>query len=416
MKSVFLLCVLTYKYSYFVHINCVINHLIKLLINSELHKMKLSEYNSINGFNQLLIQQIPKGLNYIYRGPFTENVSESILSLFESNLENQENIRNIRRKVYQVMVEGLQNATEHQAEKDKFYVGGDGIFILRKEKQSYYIITGNLVTNEEKENLIDKIRQINFLGEGKLNAYHKKILLESINSESGGSSLGLLEMARKSGNKFLYSFKKMDQELSYFYLLTEIPARKQNTLIEESENVNHFDYLPLIHDYLNKENVIILFNSLLNQDSLVNLISFVEREIDETFLLKRRLYSLMIEIIQNMIVHASQNPELESEQSSIFYLSQTEKEYLLNSGNYIKNDQAETLTNKIDLINFLDDKGLKQFYEDKLFNFENDYEKVSGLGFCDIRMKSGHKIEYKILPVSQDYSFFSLRVRINKSH
>jgi hypothetical protein len=369
----------------------------------------------IIGFNQMLIQQMQKGLNYIYRGSFTPNINESILSLFESSLDDHESVRQVKRKVYSIMVEGLQNATMHQANIADKKSENKGIFILRKEIFSYFIITGNIVSNEEKNDLVEKIRQVNFLGLDKIETQHKKILFESAKSDSGGEALGLIEMARISGNKFLYSFKKIDPEFSYFYLLTELPSRQQDKRILESDNALHFDYLPSLHESLDRENIMLVFNSLLNQESIVNLISFVEKEIDESAMMKKRLYNLMIEMIQNIIMHGSGNQHKDNSQPSIFYISQNDESFFLHTGNYIENDKIDKLSKNIDEINNMDSEGLNQYYSKKLFNFEKENEKGPGLGICDIRIKSGNMLEYHFARLNDEYSFFIFKVKITKS-
>lgn len=377
--------------------------------------LKESIVGGNNGINHLLIQQIQKGLNYIYRGPFTAKINENILSLFESCIDGHDSLREVKRKVYQVMVEGLQNATMHQAKSgDKKLNQSHGIFILKKEIFSYYIITGNLVTNNEKNDLVEKIRQVNFLGHDKIETQHKRILFESASS-SGETALGLIEMARKSGNKFLYSFRKIDEGYSYFYLLTEISEKYKDKKIEESSDSSHFDYLPALHESLNNENILIVFNTLLNQESIVNLISFVEKELDEDMIIKKRVYSIMIEMIQNVIKHSSPNQYKNTSNSSIFYISQTEDSYFLSSGNYIENSRISMLSKRIDMINQMNNNELNNFYNEKLFDYEKDNRLGTGLGICDIKIKSKNNLDFHFSYIDKEYSFFTLKVKILKS-
>ncbi len=376
--------------------------------------MEKIENESIKEFNYLLIQQIQKGLNYIYRGPFTAKINENIISLFESSLGDHENHKQTLRKVYQMMVEGLQNATRHQVSNVDSKLNNDGIFILKKEGDIYYIITGNLVTNEEKESIIEKIGQVNFLGNNKLESSHKKILLDSPIIEIGGAALGLLEIAQKKGNRFQFIFKKVNHELSYFYFLVEISSNRPEQKNKELDNTNPLDFLPNLHESLNHENVLILFNALLNQESIINLIAFVEKQIDESIIVKKRLFGSMIEMIQNIIQHGRTNKERDNFQTSLFYIAQKSDSYLLNSGNYIQNSKIKELSKKIELINNMDITELDEFYNERLFNFEGENELSAGLGICDIRLKSMNKLEYHFLPIDEEYSFFHFKVTISK--
>jgi len=369
--------------------------------------LKEPDNDSIKEFNYLLIKQIQKGLNYIYRGPFTVKINEDIISLFESSLNDHESQKQTKKKVYSMMVEGLQYATNHQVGNIVSKQNNDGVFILKKAEHNYYIITGNLVSNEEKESIIEKISQINYPNQNKSASQYKPILEESL------PVLSILEMARKKGNRFQYSFKNVDQELSYFYLSVEISANQYDQIEPESNNTDQLDFLPDLHQSLNKENILILFNALLNQESIINLIAFVEKQINESILIKKRLYGAMIEMIQNIIQHGSKNKNEENLSESLFYISQKNDCYLLHSGNYIENWKVMELSVIIESINSMDLDELEEYYNEKLFDFDNENGIGAGLGICDIRLKSGNKLAYLFLPIDDDYSFFHFKVTIS---
>jgi len=54
-------------------------------------------------------------LNYIYRGYFTQNITDGILELTERNLEGTPDPTVIKRRVYFIMLESLQNVTRYQS-------------------------------------------------------------------------------------------------------------------------------------------------------------------------------------------------------------------------------------------------------------------------------------------------------------
>jgi hypothetical protein len=53
-------------------------------------------------------------LNYAYNGDFTNDLTERILSLAETNMEVESESLKIKKKVYFIIVESLQNITRHQ--------------------------------------------------------------------------------------------------------------------------------------------------------------------------------------------------------------------------------------------------------------------------------------------------------------
>jgi len=200
------------------------------------------------GFIFKLFKAMQKdNLNYIYRGLFTAKITDNILALAETNLVKKEDPRALKRKVYNVMVEGLQNITKHQADIDEDVENNNGVFVLKKENFKYFITTGNLIENENIPSLTAQIEQVNKLDEEELKAYHRQVLVDGKISSKGGAGLGLIDMARKSGNKLLYTFEKVDEKYSYFYLHTEIPTTASGASITSTSNPGSIKYISALH-------------------------------------------------------------------------------------------------------------------------------------------------------------------------
>ena len=73
-----------------------------------------------------------------------------------------------------------------------------------------------------KTMLKEKLDKINGCDKEELKELFKKAILEqNIETESTGN-LGLLEMARKSGNKLEYQFDKVNDQYSYYTLTIKI--------------------------------------------------------------------------------------------------------------------------------------------------------------------------------------------------
>ena len=366
------------------------------------------------GFIFKLFKAMQKdNLNYIYRGSFTANITDNILSLAESNLVKKDDPRALKRKVYNVMVEGLQNITKHQADVNLEVKENYGVFVLKKEGTDYFITTGNLIENANIPQLEKQIKQVNDLSKDELKDLYKKILVNGKISNKGGAGLGLIDMARKSGNKLLYAFENYDDIYSYFYLHTEIPSAKEKTPTLPNSNI--LKYINALHKMLNDENVLIIFNSYFNQESLMNLLSIIEKQMVGKLNLKKRIYNTMVELFQNIIQHGDDYKETPEGKAGLFYISETNNNYMLNTGNYIKNNKIPLLSKKINYINGLNNEQLENFYNERLLNFEIDSNKEAGLGMIDIRLKTDGILEYNFLKVNEKYSFYTLRTKINKN-
>jgi hypothetical protein len=368
------------------------------------------------GFIFKLFKAMQKdNLNYIYRGLFTDKITDNILALAESNLVKKEDPRALKRKVYNVMVEGLQNITKHQADIDQSVKNNFGVFVLKKENLKYFITTGNLIENENIDSLRAQIEQVNKLDEDELKAYHRQVLVDGKISSKGGAGLGLIDMARKSGNKLLYAFEKVDDKYSYFYLHTEIPTIGTSTTSFSTSNQGTIKYISSLHKMLNQENVLIIFNSYFNQDSLMSLLNIIEKQMVEKLNMKKRIYHTMVEMFQNIIQHGDDYKQTPDGKAGLFYISENCEEYMLNTGNYISNKKIPILTEKLEHINRLNVDELEDFYNHRLLDFEIDTAKEAGLGIIDIRLKTDGQLEYNFLKIDENYSFYTLRAKISKS-
>lgn len=161
---------------------------------------------------------LARNLILVYEGEFTQEITKSVLSMAERNMDSIGEESSIKRKVFNVMVECLQNIVKHNEED----VNRAAIFMIGKQNDEYVITSGNTVKNESIDVLSDKLDKINSLDKDGLKTLYKEIIKSNGISEKGGAGLGFVDMARKSGNKLEYDFEKLDDEQSFFSLRTTI--------------------------------------------------------------------------------------------------------------------------------------------------------------------------------------------------
>ena len=87
-------------------------------------------------------------------------------------------------------------------------------------------------------------------------------------------------------------------------------------------------------------------------------------------------------------------------------------EYSIMTGNFIANENVELMEGRLDRINAMDKDELKMYYKEVLNNGEMSAKGGGGLGMIDIARKSGKKLEYKFDHIDDEYSFFSLNIKV----
>ena len=169
-------------------------------------------YSKLNGGNVLLA----------YKGSITTDLINSVLEDIEEKLEGADEEAKVRKKVYNVLVESLQNLYHHveelpEAIKNEFD-SKFGVLVIAKVNDTIKISTGNFITSEKIKFLKDKIDKINSLSKDELKDMYKFILNHQKLSAKGGGGLGLVDIARKTGNKLEYTFQHYEDDYYFFNL------------------------------------------------------------------------------------------------------------------------------------------------------------------------------------------------------
>ncbi len=161
----------------------------------------------------------------VYEGEFTQEITKSVLAMAERNMDSIGEESGIKRKVFNVMVECLQNIVKHG---DEYFSGerkiNTAIFMIGKHEGSYIITSGNPVKDERVEFLKNKLDEINSLDKEGLKALYKEIIKSGSGlTHKGGAGLGFVDMARKSGQPLEYDFEPLGGGHTFFSLKTTVP-------------------------------------------------------------------------------------------------------------------------------------------------------------------------------------------------
>jgi hypothetical protein len=155
-----------------------------------------------------------------FKGDITSELLTSILQIMENKMDNMQEEPKMKKKVYNVLVECLQNLYHHM--DDVADAAGDvnrsAIFMIGKLNNAYTITTGNYILSENVNGLKGRLDEVNALSKEELKEYYKKVLNNGEMSLKGGGGLGMIDIARKTGEKLDYNFLEIDNKVSFFTL------------------------------------------------------------------------------------------------------------------------------------------------------------------------------------------------------
>lgn len=158
-----------------------------------------------------------------FKGDITQDLLSSVYQIMEARLDSEREEPKRKKKFYHILVECLQNVYHHMVDLKEEHgaeaMESTAIFMIGYgPDNSYRIVTGNFISVDYIEGLRTKLEHINKLSPEELKAEYLQQLSTTELSEKGGAGLGLIDMARKSGQKLDFDFYHVSDTHSFFSL------------------------------------------------------------------------------------------------------------------------------------------------------------------------------------------------------
>jgi hypothetical protein len=160
-----------------------------------------------------------------YLGDISKGVTDNLLQLLK-NSDILESEISLKKKLYKIMVECLENITRHSEVTEKSVY--PSIFLIGKDDLYYHIISGNYIKDNDIPRIKAALDQINSLDTEQIKSKHLEALASSQISEKGGAGIGLIDIALKSRNPLVYDFISADSGFSFYILNVKINSLKNN--------------------------------------------------------------------------------------------------------------------------------------------------------------------------------------------
>lgn len=166
---------------------------------------------------------------------------------------------------------------------------------------------------------------------------------------------------------------------------------------------------------MSENELLLAYRDHISEDSVQQLLTLTELKMvqaGEERKLRKRVFSILVECLQNIVKHSENEGE---EVSSILLLGRQRGEFFIVTGNQIANEEVPVLREKIDNINTVEHTEVRDTYSTMLEKSEYSAKGGAGLGLIDIYKRSGRKLEYNIDRVNDAVSFFSLKITVSNN-
>jgi hypothetical protein len=134
----------------------------------------------------------------------------------------------------------------------------------------------------------------------------------------------------------------------------------------------------------------------------------------------KTIFSVFVEQVTNVMMYSAEKGQyirpdkvLANVSLGTLMLGQKENRFFVQTRNAVNNKNIEGMKGKIDHLNTLDKKELRQYHRERLRN-ENDNpeSKGAGLGLIEIARRATAPIGYRFEPYDDELSYFTMYVEI----
>jgi len=353
-----------------------------------------------------------------YRGEVSQEIILALLEMTEKKLDSSNTDVSIKSKIFNVMVGCLQNINFHSA---KNIHSKSNMFVIGRIENGFSICSGNAIRNNELAPLKEKLDRINEMTETELKDFYQEWLTSRNLNEKKGIGLGLIDIARRTGNPLEFDFYEIDSDHCYFSLRTLISTNNhhQHGRITGGSvaGLKPLNNMFRLFRIMKENEIILIYSGDFSQDLTKTLLAFTERKLSSEIIgdqARKKIFNIMVEMLQNISKNNVKTEAVISMQSPLFMIGENDSAYNLVSSNLILNSNIQFLRTRIDEVNGLDAEGLRELY--KQVRLKSTFSNVggAGIGIIDIARKSENKLTYSFDEIDSKCSMYSLLIKVLK--
>lgn len=350
-------------------------------------------------------------LSFFYQGNFSDEITDKIINLSEYNISQQHEQPKMSNKVSFLMAECFQNIVRHGESVEGRVKVKTGLFITRHVGASYYITSANLIDNSNIDYLKEKLEKINQLDKDQLKQLYMDILENEGLSSKGGAGLGLVEMARKSGQKLDFYFSPIDEHFSHFYLQIKM---KDPQMAGEDDFEIPITHANELHHLMQGKNILVIHKGDYSQVTVVPILRMLEnnlRQDSQRFKVRKKTFHMLVEILQNISKHSYKSGNIHE---GIFILSIEDGQYVISTGNFILNSEIKPLKERLLKLSRMSKEELSEMYKQTLKDGKITSGGGAGLGLIDIARESTRPMQWEFSAYDDMKSFFIFSAAIRE--
>lgn len=341
---------------------------------------------------------------FCYRGVFNEEFTSTIIDISEGAHHRSE--LNVNRKVSFLLVECFQNIIKHGETNIQEQCSNEGLFSYRLGPEGFVINSINPILEQDKASLKNLVDEINAKDSKELKELYLKKLNENQFTEKGGAGLGLIELARKSGQKLIYKFENAISPYTFFHQQVTFLANENNAIPDLLEDTKSLDQM------LVSEEAFLMYKGDFSQKSILPILSIVEQNVSAEASVKtttRKVAHLLVELLQNISKHSEEDEKGRKE--GIFLIGKTSDSVFIECGNEVSEKEMHFLNEKLKYLVSLTTSELADLHKTAMkasIKFENKLK--SGLGLIEVIKGAEKGVHYSFDKLENEKFLFAIKI------
>ena len=185
------------------------------------------------------------------------------------------------------------------------------------------------------------------------------------------------------------------------------------------EKRSFVEFILDFYRYMREYEISLVYEGEITQPIIKAFLSLTETKMmqhEETGAVQRKVFHVMVECLQNVSKYSDSSIEQNYLYAGmgVFIITRSAKEYCITTGNAMETTKINDLKKILENINSMDKEALNEMYKKQIREGQLHEKGGAGLGFIDIKRKTGNNLSYEFLPIDDDLSFFILTTSVSR--
>ena len=185
------------------------------------------------------------------------------------------------------------------------------------------------------------------------------------------------------------------------------------------EKQSFVEFILDFYKYMREYEISLVYEGEITQPIIKAFLSLTETKMmqqEEPGAVQRKVFHVMVECLQNVSRYSDSSIEQNYLYAGmgVFIVTRNAQEYCITTGNPMETSKISELKSMLETINGLDKEALNELYKKQIKEGQLHDKGGAGLGFIDIRRKTGNNLSYEFMPLDDVYSFFILSSSVSR--